>query len=324
MSTRRVFITLLGGAAAAWPLTTRAQQSAGGLPRIGAIWITHSENTEAFLKGMREAGYVDGQNTQFEFRFHGNSLDKLDELARELVALKCAVIFASNPYAIRAVMKATSTIPIVGVDLESDPVAAGLVQSVARPGGNFTGFFLDIPELGGKQIELLIEAVPTVSRLAVLWDATIGTVQFQATEVAPRPASIVLHSIPIRRGEEINLAFEQATRENDHAMVVLSSPLLYLNRSQIANAALNARLPVISLFNLFPKVGGLMAYGPDLPAIFSRAAGYVARIVAGANPAELPIQRPTKFELVINLKTAKAIGLEVPPTLLARADEVIE
>jgi putative ABC transport system substrate-binding protein len=320
---RRKFITLIG-ATVAWSLAAHAQQSAGKLPRIGVIHYIRSENSEAFERGLREAGYVDGQNVLLETRFSGSTLDRVDEIVRELVALKCSVIFASNPYSIRAVMKATSTIPIVGVDMESDPVASGLVKSVARPGGNFTGFFLDIPELGGKQIELLMEAVPTVSRLAVLWDATIGTVQFQATEMAPRPSGITLQSLPIRRAEDIGAAFEQAAREQAHGLVILSSPLIFGERSQIANRALGARLPAISLFNTFPKLGGMMAYGPEFPSIFEQAAGYVARILAGANPAELPIQRPTKFELVINVKAAKALGLTIPERLLVRADEVIE
>jgi putative ABC transport system substrate-binding protein len=307
---RRSFITLLGGAAA-WPLAARAQQS-GKLPRIGEIHNVRSENSEAFEQGLRDLGYVDGQNVLLETRFPGTALDRLDEVARELVALNCTVIFASNPYGIRAARKATGTIPIVGVDLESDPVASGLVKSVARPGGNFTGFFLDIPELGGKQIELLVEAVPSVSRVAVLWDAAIGTVQFQATKTAPRPAGVTLQSLPVRRVEDINPAFEQAAREQAQGLVVLSSPLIFTQRSHIADAALNARLPSINLFNSFPKVGGLMAYGPYFPSLFTQAAGYVARILGGANPAELPIQRPTKFELVINLKTAKALGLKIP------------
>ena len=157
---RREFITLIGGSAAAWPFSAGAQQTADKHPRIGAILTSRSENSEAFLSGLREAGYVDGQNMLLESRFFGSEPDRLDEIARELAALKCSVIFAANPYAIRAAMNVTSTIPIVGVDLESDPVASGFVKSVARPGGNFTGFFLDIPELGGKQIELLMEAVP--------------------------------------------------------------------------------------------------------------------------------------------------------------------
>ena len=320
---RRDILRLAGGAAA-WPFAAHAQLSAGKLPRVGAIQFVRSENSEAFEQGLRDAGYVDGQNMLLQERFPGNALDRLDEMARELVALKCTVIFVSNPYGIRAATKATSTIPIVGVDLESDPVASGLVKSVAQPGGNFTGFFLDIPELGGKQIELLIEAVPGISRVAVLWDAAIGALQFQATQKAPRPVGITLQSLPFRRVEEINTALEQAARERAQGLVVLSSPLIFGQRSHIAEAALNARLPSINLFTSFPKFGGLIAYGPHFPSLFTQAAGYVARILGGANPAELPIQRPTKFELVINLKTAKALGLTIPETLLVRADQVIE
>jgi len=310
--------------AASWPLAARAQQHSGELPRICSIHTARNENSESFLWGLRDAGYVDGQNVRIDARFHGTAMERLDEVVRELVALKCSVIFASNPYAIQAVTKATKAIPIVGVDLESDPVASGLVDSIAHPGGNFTGFFLDIPELGGKQIELLMEAVPAVSRLAVLWDATIGEVQFRATEKAPRHAGVILKSLPIRREQDINGAIQQAVRDQANGLVVLSSPLIYQGRSQIASIALSARLPTISLFNTFPKEGGLMAYGPDFPAIYTQAAGYVARVLAGANPGELPIQRPTKFELVINLKTARALGLTIPETLLVRADQVIE
>jgi putative tryptophan/tyrosine transport system substrate-binding protein len=324
---RREFIALISGSTLVWPLAARAQKPAQELRRIGAIHGTQSENSEAFVQGLREAGLVDGQNMVLEARFYGGPgsvLDRYDEYARELVALKCSVIFASNPYAIRAVLKATSTIPTVGIDLESDPVASGLAKSLARPGGNFTGFFLDIPELGGKQIELLREAVRAVSRLAVLWDATIGAVQFRATEMAARSAGVVLQSLPIRRPEDVNDAFEHAVREQAQAMVILSSPLIFAERAHIADLALKTRLPTISLFSSFPSFGGLMAYGPDFPSIFKQAAGYVSRILDGAKPAELPIQRPTKFELVINVKTAQAVGLTIPEALLVRADQVIE
>ena len=320
---RRAFIRLLGGAAA-WPLVARAQQPAEKLARIGSIQNFRNENFEAFIQGLREAGYVDGQDMLLGTRFYAGVLDRIDEFTSELVALKCSVILATAPYAVQAVMKATSKIPIVGIDLESDPVANGWVKSLARPGGNLTGFFLDIPELGGKQIELLKEAVPTVARLAVLWDATIGTVQFGATETAARPSGVTLESFPIRNVEDIKDAIERAARERVHGLVVLTSPLIFNQRSQIADLALKTRLPTISLFNSFPKVGGLMAYGPSLALMFKRAASYVDRILSGANPGELPIERPSKFELVINLKTAGALGLTVPPTLLARADEVIE
>jgi putative ABC transport system substrate-binding protein len=318
---RREFITLLGGTAA-WPLAARAQQS-GRPPRIGSIHTTQSENSEAFFQGLREAGYLDGQNVVIEARYSGGDL-AVDEFARELVALNCSVIFASNPYAIRAAMKATKTIPIVGVDLEDDPVANGWAQNLARPGGNMTGLFLDLPQLGGKQIELLKEAVPTLSRMAVLWDATIGAVQFRAAEMAPRPAAITLQSLPIQRAKDVDKAFQSAARERADGMVVLSSPLIYVQRQHIADLALNARLPTITLFTAFPRVSGLMAYGPHFPSMFTRAANYVTRILAGAKAGELPIERPTKFELIIYLKTAGALGLAVSETLLVRADEVIE
>jgi putative ABC transport system substrate-binding protein len=320
---RRDFITLIGGAAA-WPLAARAQHAAGKLPTIGSIQTFQNENTEAFDQGLREAGYVDGQNMRLETRYHQGAVDQIDKFAGELVALRCNVIFAAAPYAIRAVLERTSTIPIVGIDLESDPVASGWVKSLARPGGNFTGLFLDIPELGGKQIELLKEAVPTIARLAVLWDAAIGTVQFHATETAARPSGVTLESFPIRDVEEIKDGIERAASKQLHGLVVLTSPLIFSQRSQIADLALKTRLPTISLFNSFPKVGGLMAYGPNLPSMFKRAASYVDRILSGANPGELPIERPTKFELVVNLKTAKAIGLTLPESFLVRADEVIE
>jgi putative ABC transport system substrate-binding protein len=229
---RRDFITLLGGAAA-WPRAAYAQQSSN-LPRVGSIHTTRSENSDAFFQGLREAGYADGQNVLLESRFSEGELGPVDEFARELVALNSSVIFASNPYAIRAAMKATQTISIVGIDLEDDPVASGWAQNLARPGGNLTGVFLDLPELGGKQIELLKEAVPTLSRLAVLWDATIGSVQFRATEMAPRPSGITLQSLPIRSAQDVDAAFEQAAREHADGMVLLSSPLIYYERSHIA------------------------------------------------------------------------------------------
>jgi putative tryptophan/tyrosine transport system substrate-binding protein len=242
----------------------------------------------------------------------------------ELVDLKCNVIVAGSRYAFEAAMRATSTTPIVGIDLESDPVASGWAKSLGRPGGNFTGLFLDLPELSGKQIELLKEAVPTLSHLGVLWDSTIGEVQFHATEAAALAAGVTLRSLPIQSPEDFKGAFDRAARERINGVVVLSSPLILGQRLQIAGWAMKARLPTISLFTLFPRSGGLMAYGPNLPDMYKRAATYVDRVLKGTNVADLPIERPTRFELVINLKTAKALDLEVPWTLLMRADEVIE
>lgn len=257
-------------------------------------------------------------------RAHGTSLDRIDEFARDLVARNCNLIFAADPYAITAALKATNTVPVIGIDLESDPVASGWAHSLARPGGNLTGLFLDIPELGGKLIEFAREAVPGLSHLAVLWDKTIGGIQFDATAAAARAAGISLRSLPIRGLAEIYEALERATVEQSGALVMLSSPLFFNQRSQIADFALRKRLPTITLFTIFPKIGGLLAYGPNLASMFGRAAYYIDRVLSGANPGELPIERPTRFELVINLKTARTLGLTVPQSVLARADEVIE
>jgi putative tryptophan/tyrosine transport system substrate-binding protein len=286
--------------------------------------LQHFAHCARHERRLREAGYVDGQNIILDTRYHHGSLERIDGFARELVAIKCSVIVAAAPYAIRAVLKETNTIPIVGIDLESDPVANGWVKSLARPGGNFTGLFLDIPELGGKQIELLKNVVPTLVRLAVLWDATIATLQFRATETAARSSGVTLESFPFRTTAEIIDAVERAAHEHVDGMIILTSPLIFDQRSEIADLALKGHLPTISAFTLYPKVGGLMAYGPSLTSMFTRTASYVDRILSGANPGELPIERPSKFELVINFKTAKTLGLRVPWQLQQLADEVIE
>jgi putative tryptophan/tyrosine transport system substrate-binding protein len=320
---RREFIALVGGAAA-WPLAARAQQPAGRLPRIGILYFGWNENIAAFLQGLRDGGYVDGQSAIIETCYYGTLLDRLPELAKDLVALNCDVIYAAAPYAIQAAMKATSTIPIVGSDLESDPVASGWARTLARPGGNLTGTFLDLPELGGKQIELLKDAVPGLSRVAVLWDSTIGGVQFRATQAAAHVAGVTLQSLPIQRAEDFKSAFDRAARERIDGMIVLSSPVIQGQRSEIAALALETHLPTISLFTVFPRFGALMAYGPNLPDMNKRAGTYVDRILKGAKAGELPIERPTKFELVVNLKTAKALGLTIPESFLLRADKVLE
>ena len=325
---RRHFIALLGGAIAL-PCAAAAQQKAmpersAEPPRAGILIGSRNENFDALTEGLRQAGYIDGQNLLIEARFYGTSLRAVDEFASELIALKSTVIFASNPYAIRAVMKATNTIPVVGVDLEDDPVTSGWAQSLARPGGNLTGFFLDIPELGGKLIELAREVVPTASNLAVLWDTAIGATQFHATELGARAAGVTLSPLPVRRAEEISEALDSAVSQGAHALVVLSSPLIFQQRSQIVDFARQKRLPTVSLFTSFPRIGGLVAYGPNVASMHMRAANYIHRVLSGTKPNDLPIERPSRFELVINLKTAEALGLTIPPSILDLADEVIE
>jgi putative ABC transport system substrate-binding protein len=319
---RRKFITLLGGTAT-WPIAAHAQREQK-VPRVGFLQGVQNENVEAFVRGLKDAGYIEGQNVRIETRIYGTKLDRLSDLANEIVGLQCNVIFAAAAYAIKAAMKATTTIPIIGIDLESDPVANGWVASIGRPGGNLTGLFLDLPELSGKQIELLKETVPTLARLGVIWDSTIGSAQFRAAETGARALGLELHSFPIQSSADFDSAFERAKTVRTDGIVILSSPLVLGARVHIAELALKARLPTISLFTLFPKTGGLMAYGPNLPEMYKRAAYYVDRILRGAKAEEIPIERPSRFDLVINQSTAKGLGLTVPPALLARADEVIE
>jgi putative tryptophan/tyrosine transport system substrate-binding protein len=299
-------------------------QQVGKVARIGFLQAVQNENVTAFVQALRDVGYVDGQNVLIEIRIYGARLEQLPTLANELVTLKCDVILAAAPYAIRAATSATSTIPIVGIDLESDPVESGWARSLSHPGGNLTGVFLDLPELAGKQLQLLTEAVPGLSRVGVVWDSTIGDVQFRATEAAARAAGVTLQSLAIQRVEEVKDAFDRAAREGLHGVVILSSPLINAQRSHITSLAVQMRLPTISLFTLFPRSGGLMAYGPNLPDMYKRAVTYIDKILKGTKVTELPIERPSRFEFVVNVKTAEALGLTIPPIVLFQADEVIK
>jgi putative ABC transport system substrate-binding protein len=288
---------LLGGLVARIP--AEAQQAAR-VPRIGILQGSRNENATVFAQALRDEGYVDGQSARIEMRFYAAQIDRLPTFVDEFVTLKCDVILATSAYAIRAATTATKAIPIVGIDLESDPVANGWAGSLGRPGGNLTGLFLDFPELGGKQIQLLKEVVPRLSRVGVVWDSNVGEVQFRATEAG------------------------RASRERRNGVIVLSSPLILNQRSQIAALALTSRLPTISLFTVFPRSGGLMAYGPDFPDMYRRAVTYIDRILKGAKAGDLPIERPSRFELAINVKTARTLGLTIPPSLMARTDHVVD
>jgi len=320
---RRTFLATIAGGLLAAPLAGEAQAPAK-VPTIGFLAGSQNENATAFIQALRDAGYVDGQGVRIERRFYAAQVDQLPTFVNELVALKCDVILATSAYAIRAATTATKTIPVVGIDLESDPVASGWARSLSRPGGNFTGLFLDLPELGGKLIQLLKEVEPGLSRVGAVWDSNVGNVQFRATEAAARVATVALQSLPIQRVEDFKDAFGRASRKRLNGIIVLSSPLIFRQLSQIATLALTSRLPTISLFTLFSRSGGLMAYGPDFPEMFRRAVTYIDRILKGTKVSELPIERPSRFELVINLKTAKALGLTIPQSLLQRADQVIE
>ena len=323
---RREFITLVGGAVAAWPLAARAQQSA--MPVIGVLSITTAESISdllvAFRQAVAEAGYLGGKNLAIEYRFANFRPELLPELAGDLVRLNVKVIFAIGPPSLAAAGKATASVPIVAIDLESDPVALGYVKSLAHPGGNITGAFLDFPELSGKQLQLFKEVLPRLSRIAIFGDPGINAPQFAATETAARAVAVQAESIEVRAPNVIERALAAAEATHAEAGILLTSPLVYVHMKQISELAIPKRLPLISVFPEFPRAGGFMAYGPNMVEFYRRCGDYVGKILHGAKTSDLPIQRPEKFDLVINLKTAEALGVTVPPVLLATADEIIE
>jgi len=316
---RRDFI-FASGATVAWPLAARA---AAAIPVIGILAEVPLVESlmAAFRRAMAELGYVEGKNFAAEYRVTPESLPKA---AADLARLNVNVIFAAAPAALAAVSKATTSIPVVGIDLESDPVAKGYVKSLARPGGNITGMFLDIPELSGKQIGLLKEIIPRLSRIGIFGVPGLNAPQFKATETAARAFNVEAETMEVRVMDDFGDAMEAARTRHVEAGILLSSPLVFVFSRQIGELALAKQLPLISLFGQFPDTGGLLAYGPNLVEMFGRCGSYVGKILQGAKPSDLPIQRPEKFDLVINLKTAAALGVTVPPLLLATADAVIE
>jgi putative ABC transport system substrate-binding protein len=279
---------------------------------------------QAFAQGLADAGYVGGRNVAIEHRHAAGAPDQLPRLAADLVRAHIDVLFARGAGALTAARNATATIPIVAVDLESDPVAMGFVHNLARPGGNVTGVFLDLPELSGKQLQLLRNILPTASRVAVLGDPVLNAPQFRATDLAARDLAIRLQKLAVRTPADLARALDAAKRGGAKALVLLSSPLIFVHRSEIGSMAAAKRLPAVSMFVEFAEAGGLMVYGPSLREAFRRCGGYVARILQGSRPGDMPVERPEKFDLVINLKTAKALGLTIPSSLLQRADQVIE
>ena len=329
MMPRRAFVGTLAVALLAAPRRAHAQPPAKA-PRVG--WLGRSAGREsptfkAFADGLRDLGYVIGENLAVDVRTpEQDKVEQYPDVAARLVAAGVDVILAPTPHALEAATKATKTIPIVGVDFESDPVAKGWVATLARPGGNVTGFFLDIPEMSGKQLQLLKEVKPSLARVAVLGDARVNELQFRATEVAAQGAGLTLQRLEVKDLNEIPRALADVARQRTGALLVLSSPMIFGGMSRIAEVAVkHHRLPTISLFvPLFAEAGGLLAYGPAFLDPFRRAASYVDRILKGAQPGDLPVQRPTKFEFVVNLRSAKAIGLRIPPSLLLRADHVVE
>jgi len=327
---RREFIALLGGAtaaSAAGPMIARAQTPAK-IPRVGYIAGSSATGTEhtvgAFRQGLRELGYVEGQTIALEVRWAEGRSERIPELVAELVGLKVDVLVAGSSVAALAAKKATRTIPIVMVG--ADPVGLGLVASLGRPGGNVTGLSFFSEAIIGKRLELLKELVPRLARVAVLRNPVVAAhaTVWQAIEVAARKLGVTLQPIEVRGPEDIGAAFAAATRGNAQALIAFDDAFTLAHRSRIVALAASSRLPAMYGFREFPDDGGLMSYGSSFVVLFRRAATFVDKILKGAKPADLPIEQPTKFELVINRKTANALGLTVPPTLLAQADEVIE
>jgi putative ABC transport system substrate-binding protein len=299
-----------------------AQQS-GKIPRVGVLSPSADFFLNAFRQGLRELNYIEGRNISLEYRSADGRADRLPDLAAELVRLKVDVMVTITPPGVRAAKQATSTIPIVmgGVD---DAVEQGFVASLARPGGNITGASSLNPQLSGKRLELLKEAFPKVSRVAVLREAVGGASSLRATMEAARVLGMHLQILELRDPNELDSAFAAMTRERAGALDVLPGLMITGYMRQIVELAGKARLPAIFPDGQFVESGGLMSYGPSLPEMYRRAAWYVDKILKGAKPADLPVEQPTKFELVINLKTAKALGLTIPQSVLYRADKVIK
>jgi ABC-type uncharacterized transport system substrate-binding protein len=328
---RRKFLATLGGAAAAWPLAARAQQGER-IRRIGVLMHLPENDPEtqarvrALLERLQQLGWTDGRNVRVDYRFGAADVDRSRRYAAELIALAPDVIQASGTGPVAALQQATRTVPIVFAQVP-DPVNAGFVDSLARPGGNATGFTV-WEEFGtsGKWLELLKEIAPQVTRVAVLRDPTIpaGIGQTGAIQSVAPSLGVQVSPVGVRDSGEIERSISAFAREANGGLIVLGAPLAIMQRELISTLAVRHRLPAVYPVRLFVVAGGLISYGPDSIEPYRRAAGYVDRILKGEKAADLPVQNPTKFELVINLKTARALSLEIPPTLLARADEVIE
>jgi putative ABC transport system substrate-binding protein len=328
MNSRRIFIAMFLLAVVAAGPAVDAQQ-AGKAPTIGYLSVSTravaAPNVEAFRQGLRELGYVEGASVALEVRYGEAKSERLPELARELRGLKVDVIVTANDVATAAVKRETPTIPIVMAN-SIDPVGTGFVASLARPGGNITGLSNLSSELSGKRLELLREVVPRLSRVALLWNPDVrgALLDYKETQTAAHSHRLELQSIEVSRTEDLDRAFSVITNQRTQAFILPPNPVAITNQGQIASFARKNRLPSMFGQKEYVHAGGLMSYGPSTADMNRRAATYVHKILKGAKPADLPVEQPTKFELVINLKTAKVLGLAVPQSLIQRADEVIQ
>ena len=297
------------------------------LPRVGVLFVRDVRAQPLIIEplraSLRERGWVEGKNFAFEYRDTGGDPTRFDELAAELVQLHVDILFPIGPTAVRAAVAATRDVPIVAHDLETDPVLAGYAQSYSQPGGNLTGLFLDSPDLAGKWLELLREIRPKLSRITVLWDSTSGPVPLDAVRTVAPLLGITPQVLELRASQELD-NIQSKFRGPPQALVVLPSPMLYAQSAKLAELARKSRLPATSMFVPFAEAGGLMAYGPSIPATFEQCAALIAKVLAGAKPADLPVERPTKFEFVVNMKTARILGLKVPDEIRLRADRIIQ
>jgi putative tryptophan/tyrosine transport system substrate-binding protein len=324
---RRDFITLVGGAAAAWPLAARAQQP-GKLRTIGFLGQSTrsaaSEWVAAFVQRLHEPGWNEGRTVAIEYRWAEGREERFAQIAAEFVRLKVDIIVTSGTPQVLAAKQATSVIPIVFA-AAGDPVASGLVASLARPGGNATGLSSLVADLAGKRLELLREVVPALRRLAIMGNVgnPLTVLELGEVQAAAGTLGLEVHTLEIRQAQDITPAFE-ALKGRADALYVCIDALVNANRIRINTSALGARLPTMHGSRDYVEAGGLMSYGPNYPDLFRRSADYVDKILHGAKPGDIPVEQPTKFDLVVNLTTARALGLDLPPTLLARADEVIE
>ena len=323
---RREFISLIGSTAAAWPLAARAQQPK--IPKLGFLYpgpsTVATTRIDAFLGGLRAAGYRVPEEVEFISRFANGDPTRLAPMAIELIDQNVDVIVAVSTPAALSARAATATTPIVAFDLETDPVATGMIASLARPGGNITGLFFDFPEFRTKLLELLKEVVPSLSKIAVIWDPNSGSAQLKSIEIAAEAIKVSLEKLEVRNAAEMKQAFDTAKRTDVDAAIILSSPFIGANAKLAAELTLSRRLPAVTLFSEFTRNGGLMSYGPNILDVYRHVGGIAAKVLQGSKPADLPVELTTNFELVVNLKTAKALGLTFPLPLLGRADQVIE
>jgi putative tryptophan/tyrosine transport system substrate-binding protein len=323
---RRDFLAVGGGVTTMWPLAARAQQHSMAVIGVLSPESPTATSVEGLQSGLRDLGYIEGRNIRYEYRWSAGSFDKLPAMAAELVALKVDVIVAFVTDASLVAKRATSSIPIVMVAV-ADPVGVGLVDSLAHPGGNVTGTASIAAVLAAKQLEFLQTLLPGLSRVAALWNPTnltFQTLQVKQAQTAAKTLGIELELLEARSPGDFDAAFATIDREGTRALLILVDPMFIINSQKLVEFSTRNELAAITGARTFVDAGGLMTYGPNYRGIYRLSATYVDEILKGTKPADLPVQQPTKFELVINLKTAKALGLNVPPTLLARADEVIE